>query len=238
MFRGPLIELFMLLFSGSVTESQVVSVVLSIFSVLVIIFVVFPIHECAHGLMAKILGDDTAERQGRLTLNPFAHIDVMGAVMMMLFRIGWAKPTPVDIRRCNKVKPRAALALTSLAGPLANILLSYIMIIAYKLVLMNLTSTTGAYIALGLYYTAQINVYLAGIQPCADRSVRRFQHTGELSAGQGGLLHAEESADNLLGILRAAHVRSALRSVRTCLQRYHVAARQGFVLPRVTHGGT
>ena len=141
MFRGPLIELFMLLFSGSVTESQVVSVVLSVFSVLVIIFVVFPIHECAHGLMAKILGDDTAERQGRLTLNPFAHIDVMGAVMMMLFRIGWAKPTPVDIRRCNKVKPRAALALTSLAGPLANILLSYIMIIAYKLVLMNLTST-------------------------------------------------------------------------------------------------
>ena len=122
MFRGPLIELFMLLFSGSVTESQVVSVVLSVFSVLVIIFVVFPIHECAHGLMAKILGDDTAERQGRLTLNPFAHIDVMGAVMMMLFRIGWAKPTPVDIRRCNKVKPRAALALTSLAGPLANIL--------------------------------------------------------------------------------------------------------------------
>ena len=141
MFRGPLIELFMLLFSVSVTESQVVSVVLSVFSVLVIIFVVFPIHECAHGLMAKILGDDTAERQGRLTLNPFAHIDVMGAVMMMLFRIGWAKPTPVDIRRCNKV--------------------SYIMIIAYKLVLMNLTSTTGAYIALGLYYTAQINVYLA-----------------------------------------------------------------------------
>ena len=86
MFRGPLIELFMLLFSGSVTESQVVSVVLSIFSVLVIIFVVFPIHECAHGLMAKILGDDTAERQGRLTLNPFAHIDVMGAVMMMAIR--------------------------------------------------------------------------------------------------------------------------------------------------------
>ena len=77
-----------------------------------------------------------------------------------------------------------------------------------------------------------------GVQPCADRSVRRFQHTGELPAGQGGLLHAEESADNLLGILCAAHVRSALRSVRTCLQRYHVAARQGFVLPRVTHGGT
>ena len=236
MFRGPLIELFMLLFSGSVTESQVVSVVLSVFSVLVIIFVVFPIHECAHGLMAKILGDDTAERQGRLTLNPFAHIDVMGAVMMMLFRIGWAKPTPVDIRRCNKVKPRAALALTSLAGPLANILLSYIMIIAYKLVLMNLTSTTGAYIALGLYYTAQINVYLAvfNLVPIAP-----FDGFNILASFlPGGLLHAEESADNLLGILRAAHVRSALRSVRTCLQRYHVAARQGFVLPRVTHGGT
>ena len=234
MFRGPLIELFMLLFSGSVTESQVVSVVLSIFSVLVIIFVVFPIHECAHGLMAKILGDDTAERQGRLTLNPFAHIDVMGAVMMMLFRIGWAKPTPVDIRRCNKVKPRAALALTSLAGPLANILLSYIMIIAYKLVLMNLTSTTGAYIALGLYYTAQINVYLAVFNLVPIAPFDGFNILASFLPGKA----AEESADNLLGILRAAHVRSALRSVRTCLQRYHVAARQGFVLPRVTHGGT
>lgn len=106
MFRGPLLEIFSLIFSGNPTQAQIISCVLSVFSVLVIIFVVFPIHECAHGLMAKILGDDTAERQGRLTLNPFAHIDPFGALAMFICRIGWAKPTPVNIRNCTKVKQR------------------------------------------------------------------------------------------------------------------------------------
>lgn len=161
MFRGPLLEIFSLLFSGNPSQSQIISCVLSVFSVLVIIFVVFPIHECAHGLMAKILGDDTAERQGRLTLNPFAHIDPFGALAMFICRIGWAKPTPVDLRRCTKVKPRTALALTSLAGPLANVLLSYILVIAYKIVMFNMTSMAMYYVALGLLYTAQINIYLA-----------------------------------------------------------------------------
>lgn len=161
MFRGPLLEIFSLIFSGNPTQSQVISCVLSVFSVLVIIFVVFPIHECAHGLMAKILGDDTAERQGRLTLNPFAHIDPFGALAMFICRIGWAKPTPVDIRRCNKVKPRTALALTSLAGPLANVLLGYVLLIAEKLVLVYGIGDASFYVALGLYYTVQINIYLA-----------------------------------------------------------------------------
>lgn len=158
MFRGPLLEIFSLLFSGNPSQSQIISCVLSVFSVLVIIFVVFPIHECAHGLMAKILGDDTAERQGRLTLNPFAHIDPFGALAMFICRIGWAKPTPVNLRNCTKVKQRTALALTSLAGPLANVLLSYILVIAYKIVMFNMTSN---YVALGLLYTARINIYLA-----------------------------------------------------------------------------
>lgn len=161
MFRGPLLEIFSLLFSGNPSQSQIISCVLSVFSVLVIIFVVFPIHECAHGLMAKILGDDTAERQGRLTLNPFAHIDPFGALAMFICRIGWAKPTPVDLRNCTKVKQRTALALTSLAGPLANVLLSYILVIAYKIVMFNMTSMAMYYVALGLLYTAQINIYLA-----------------------------------------------------------------------------
>lgn len=160
MFRGPLLQLFSLLFSGNPSQQNIISCVLSVFSVLVIIFVVFPIHECAHGLMAKILGDDTAERQGRLTLNPFAHIDPFGALAMFLCNIGWAKPTPVDIRRCNKVKPRTALALTSLAGPVSNFLLSYILIIACKIVALNGVSEVAGYVYLGLMYTAQINIYL------------------------------------------------------------------------------
>lgn len=161
MFRGPLIEIFMLLFSGNRTQSDVVSVVLSTFSVLVILFVVFPMRQCARGGVAKLLGDDSAERAGRLTLNPFAHIDMFGALAMFICRIGWPKPVPVDIRRCNKVKPRTAVILTSLSGPVANILLGYLLIIAYKLVVMNATGDAALYISLGLLSTIQINIYLA-----------------------------------------------------------------------------
>jgi len=166
-FKGPLIEIFELLFSGGITDSQVLEVVLSLFSVLVIIFVVFPIHECAHGVMAKILGDDTAERQGRLTLNPFAHIDPLGALAMLICRIGWAKPTPVDLRRCTKVKSRTALALTSLAGPLSNVLLGYVLLIINKILWLNMTVADIMnpnpiyYVALGIGITLQLNIYLA-----------------------------------------------------------------------------
>lgn len=113
--------------------------------------------------MAKILGDDTAERQGRLTLNPFAHIDPFGALAMFICRIGWAKPTPVNIRNCTKVKQRTALALTSLAGPLANILLSYILIIIAKIVLVSSVGNVSdvvLYVVMALCYTATINVFL------------------------------------------------------------------------------
>ena len=165
MFRGPLLELLGLIISGNVTTPKIIGVVLSFFSVLVIIFVVFPVRECARGFVAKKLGDDTPELAGRLTLNPFAHIDPMGALAMFLLRIGWSKHMPVDIRRCRKVKPRTAVVLTSLAGPLANILLSYIIMIIFKLlVVMSATAADNpavSYIALGLSYTLEINVFLA-----------------------------------------------------------------------------
>lgn len=161
MFKGPLLELFGLLFSSNRTNDDIVRVVLSFFSVLVIIFVIFPIREFARGFVAKKLGDDTPEHAGRLTLNPFAHIDPMGALMMFLFRIGWSKHMPIDIRRCNKVKTRTAVALTSLAGPLANILLSYLLIIICKILMLNMTNIVAIYIATGLAMTAQISVFLA-----------------------------------------------------------------------------
>jgi Zn-dependent protease len=143
--------------SGSLFEF-----VISLFSVLVIIFVVFPIHECAHGWVAKLLGDDTAERQGRLTLNPFHHIDAMGALAMLLCNIGWAKPTPVNLRNCTKVSMRTANVLVSLAGPLSNLLLSLLIIIIYKVLLMAMPlSVTLYYVLFALNYTATINIYLA-----------------------------------------------------------------------------
>jgi Zn-dependent protease len=146
-------------------EGFTVSTILSFFAVAVIIFLVFPIHECSHGLMARFLGDDTAERAGRLTLNPLAHIDWMGALFMLFVPIGWAKPVPVDPRRCTKVKAKTAMALTALAGPLANIVLAYISIIIAKILLFGAIggdgNTVALYIAVAFQYIAVLDVYLA-----------------------------------------------------------------------------
>lgn len=125
------------------------SLLFTAFSILVMLFVVFPLHESAHALTAKLLGDDTAERQGRITLNPFAHLDVLGTIGIVLFGIGWAKPVPVNTARCRKVKSqKTAMALTAAAGPLANILSALVFLIIMKLVF-------NAYLANGsdtLYY--------------------------------------------------------------------------------------
>lgn len=79
------------------------------------------IHETCHGLVALWLGDDTAKRQGRLSLNPLRHVDLMGLVMMALLRFGWARAVPVDPRHFRR--PKLGMALTALAGPVSNVLL-------------------------------------------------------------------------------------------------------------------
>lgn len=81
---------------------------------------VLPLHELAHAWTARCLGDDTAECQGRITLNPFAHLDPLGSALIMLTGFGWAKPVPVNPLRMKKY--RAGFALTALAGPASNIL--------------------------------------------------------------------------------------------------------------------
>lgn len=86
-------------------------------------------HETCHGLAAYWLGDPTAKRAGRLTLNPLKHIDILGLVMLAVARFGWAKPVPVDMR--NFRKPKTGMALTALAGPVSNILLAWISMMLY-----------------------------------------------------------------------------------------------------------
>ena len=113
-----------LLFDYMAGKIDIVILVLAFFSVFVIIFLCFPIHECAHAVVAHWLGDDTAYDQGRVTLNPLAHIDLMGALCMLVCSIGWAKPTPVNLHRCRKVSVRTADILVSVAGPVSNILLA------------------------------------------------------------------------------------------------------------------
>lgn len=103
--------------------------------------VVFAItgHEVAHGWMAKQYGDKTAEQQGRLTLNPIKHIDLLGTIIIpgiMLitftgFIFGWAKPVPVDAR--NFKKPKQAMMMVALAGPLSNLLMALIWVLIARI---------------------------------------------------------------------------------------------------------
>ncbi|MCQ2418874.1 MAG: site-2 protease family protein [Clostridia bacterium] len=94
------------------------------------------LHECAHGLVAYWLGDPTAKRMGRLTLNPIKHIDPIGLLMMVVAHVGWAKPVPVNMR--NFKHPKWGMALTSLAGPMCNFLIAVVFSIP-ACVFLNLT---------------------------------------------------------------------------------------------------
>lgn len=78
------------------------------------------LHELSHGFVAWRLGDPTAKQAGRLTLNPIKHLDTVGLAMMLVAKVGWAKPVPVDMRYFKH--PKQGMALTSLAGPAANFL--------------------------------------------------------------------------------------------------------------------
>jgi Zn-dependent protease len=129
----PIFQLFDWL-AGNTTA---VSVLISFFAAGVMIFMIFPVREYACGMMAKYLGDDTAERQGRLTLNPFAHIDLLGSLMLLFAPFGWSKPMPINPGRCHKVKGKTAMLLTTLAGPAALIIMAYIFLIIHKLIIVN-----------------------------------------------------------------------------------------------------
>ena len=98
-----------------------------------ILLTMLPVHEFAHGFAADRLGDDTPRAQGRLTLNPFAHLDWTGSILIMLVGIGWGKPVSVDMR--NFEHPRRDMAVTALAGPLSNLLLSFFLMLLYKILL-------------------------------------------------------------------------------------------------------
>ncbi len=91
------------------------------------------VHEYSHGYAASRLGDPTARALGRLTLNPLKHIDPVGAVCMLVFRFGWARPVPINPRYFKK--PKRDLAIVALAGPLSNIILSFIGGFLYSLLL-------------------------------------------------------------------------------------------------------
>ena len=87
------------------------------------------LHELCHGLSAQWLGDDTARRVGRLSLNPLKHVDPVGLVLLFTVHFGWAKPVPVNAR--NFKNPKSGMALTALAGPVGNLLLACVFTVCY-----------------------------------------------------------------------------------------------------------
>jgi Zn-dependent protease len=90
------------------------------------------IHEFAHGWLANRLGDPTARLQGRLTLNPLAHLDPIGTLAIVLIHFGWAKPVPVDYR--NLKRPRRDMMLVAAAGPASNLLLAIACAFCYRMI--------------------------------------------------------------------------------------------------------
>jgi Zn-dependent protease len=96
-----------------------------------VLFTAMPVHEWAHGYMAYRLGDDSARRDGRLSLNPFRHLDLIGSILILFVGFGWAKPVMVDPR--NFKRPKWGMALTAMAGPLSNIVMALVVMVLYKL---------------------------------------------------------------------------------------------------------
>ena len=140
-----LIDSLRALFSGYPISLE--SILMQILATLFVIFCILPLHEYAHGWMAERLGDHTARYAGRLTLNPLASLDPIGALFLLLFGFGWAKPVPVDTR--NFKKPKRDMALTALAGPVSNLLASlvgailyYVLVLILALVLVYVTNSS------------------------------------------------------------------------------------------------
>lgn len=88
-------------------------------------------HEFAHGFVSDKLGDPTPRSHGRLTLNPLAHLDLVGTLLMILTGFGWAKPVMVDARYYKN--PKAGMALTAAAGPLANLIMAFLGLLIYAI---------------------------------------------------------------------------------------------------------
>lgn len=100
---------------------------------LLVLFTAVPVHEFAHAFVASKLGDDTPERQGRVTLNPFAHLTLWGSLMLVLAGFGWGNPVSVNPR--NFKKPKLGMMLSSLAGPVSNFIMAFLAMIIYKLLM-------------------------------------------------------------------------------------------------------
>jgi Zn-dependent protease len=114
------------------------------------------VHEYAHGWMAYRYGDDTAKRMGRLTLNPLAHISLIGTIILpLLVHFGWAKPVPVNFSILNKQQ----LFKVAAAGPLANILLAVVLAAAFRLLGLHKLPVLATFVLLAILFNLILAVF-------------------------------------------------------------------------------
>ncbi len=143
-------------------DIEFIDILIMLGSMCFVVFCATPLHEFAHALTAVKLGDDTPRVRGRLTINPMAHIDPLGAALIFLCGFGYAKPVEVRMRRFKK--PKRDMALVAFAGPLCNLLQAFFcMIISNGILAFGASPTNKAliYTALFFFYAASINVNLA-----------------------------------------------------------------------------
>jgi Zn-dependent protease len=112
---------------------------------IITLMIAFTFHEFAHAATATALGDTTPKYHGRLTLNPFAHLDIMGTIMLLVAGFGWAKPVPVNPYAVKR-KTKAGMMLVSLAGPTTNLLLGLLAAIPLRFGWVPYRPTTSAFL--------------------------------------------------------------------------------------------
>ena len=129
----------------------------SMVATLLAVLMAITFHETAHGYVAYRLGDPTAKNQGRLTLNPIAHLDLIGALMMFVFGFGWAKPVPVNPFYFEGDRTKGMM-LVSVAGPLTNLIISFA---AYFIYVAGSGFAGIPFLSFFLSTTVTLNIYLA-----------------------------------------------------------------------------
>lgn len=154
-----------MLFSLLSGSFDLFTVLAQILACVLIVLVILPLHEWAHGFIAYKLGDNTAKNMGRLRFNPAAHVDPIGALCLLLFNFGWAKPVPVN--PSNFKNPKKGMALVALAGPGANIIAGAVGAFLINLFVFffsaQLVTATGIpfYIYIFLENYTYLNIFLA-----------------------------------------------------------------------------
>lgn len=143
-----------LIFQRNFDFTQFLSIAISS---LAVIFLTLPAHEWAHAFVATKLGDPTPKWQNRLSLNPFKHIDYIGALCIIFLGIGWAKPVEVNMQYFKN--PKRDMAITALAGPLMNLLIAFVLLLILNL--LSLIFELNLFVYYVFIYFSYINTSLA-----------------------------------------------------------------------------